>query len=408
MKTMDRIKGISKDLVYSVFGIAVMNGVTQLALYPYLQHELGAEAWGHVLSLFAIISIMGTTFGTGANYSRMLASAKGRDGNGDYRLFLAYVGALAVVVTFAGMYWMHISSVKMYFGYYLLMMLTVLRYYADVEFRLNIDYKRYCVFYLLIAAGYLLGMAVYPLWKSWILVMILGEASAVLYVKCRGTVLSGAWKKSDYYAQNMQSAMQLTGTQLLANAVFNSDRLLLEAFCGGTAVTVFYVATLIGKVVSLISTPLNGVLIGYLARYKGKIKNRIFMKMALCGILAGMVLTVICTGVSYVFVKLMYYNVFETAKEYLWIANAGQVFYFISGTLMVVLMRFADEKYQLYVNILYVAVFFVLAVPLTVRWGIWGMASAILISNFFRIISIAFVGEKFSMGKELLKEKVNE
>ena len=142
------------------------------------------------------------------------------------------------------------------------------------------DYKRYCVFYLLIALGYLGGMALYPLWKSWILVMLLGEALAVLYVKCRGTVLSSPWKKSDYYVQNMQSAIQLAGTQLLANAVFNSDRLLLEAFCGGAAVTVFYVATLIGKVISLISTPLNGVLIGYLSRYRGRIKKRLFVKLS--------------------------------------------------------------------------------------------------------------------------------
>lgn len=394
MKIVDKIKGISKDLIYSIFGIAAMNGVIQLALYPYLQHELGAEAWGHVLSLLAIISIMGTTFGTGANYSRMLASTKGRDGNGDYMLFLSYVGVLAIAVTCAGMYWMHISSIKMYFGYYLLMLLTILRYYGDVEFRLNIDYKRYCIFYLLIAVGYLAGIAVYPLWQSWLLVMALGEMAAVLYVKCRGNVLSGGWKKSEYYTQNMRSAVQLAGTQLLANIVFNSDRLLLEIFCGGTAVTVFYVATLIGKIVSLVSTPLNGVLIGYLARYKGKLKSRIFIKIGLCGIFAGMGLSVVCTGVSYVFVKLMYPNIFETAKEYLWIANAGQVFYFISGTLMVVLMRFADEKYQLYVNALYVAVFFLLAVPLTMQWGIWGMALAILAGNLFRMLLIVLMGEK--------------
>lgn len=401
MKTIDKIKGISKDLIYSVLGIAAMNGVIQLALYPYLQHELGAEAWGHILSLLAIISIMGTTFGTGANYSRMLASTKGRESNGDYMLFLLYVGVLAAVVTCVGMHWMHISSIKMYLGYYLLMIFTVLRYYADVEFRLKIDYKRYCVLYLLIALGYLGGMALYPLWKSWILVMLLGEALAVLYVKCRGTVLSSPWKKSDYYVQNMQSAIQLAGTQLLANAVFNSDRLLLEAFCGGAAVTVFYVATLIGKVISLISTPLNGVLIGYLSRYRGRIKKRLFVKLSACGILTGMLLTVVCTGASYIFVRLMYRDIFDTVREYLWIANAGQVFYFISGTIMVVLMRFADEKYQLYVNVLYVAVFFILAIPLTKGWSIWGMALAILVSNIFRIISIAFVGEKSGRGREL-------
>lgn len=396
MKALEKVKRISKDLIYSILGIAVMNGVIQLVLYPYLQHKLGAEAWGHILTLLAIVSIMGTTFGTGANYSRMLARANERDSNSDYKRFLLYVCIFAVVVAFVGMYWLQIGSVKTYFGYYFLIVVTILRYYADVEFRLNIDYKRYCFFYLLVALGYLIGIGGYFLFESWIMVMLLGEAAAVLYVKCRGTVLSGAWARSDHYKINMRSMLQLTGTQLLANVVFNSDRLLLQAFCGGAAVTVFYVATLIGKIVSLISTPLNGVLIGYLSRYKGKAKNRIFMKLGLCSIPAGIVLTTLCTCASYVFVKIMYHDVFHMVAEYLWIANAGQVFYFISGTLMVVLMRFVNEKYQLYVNALYVAVFFVLAIPMTMQWEIWGMAAAVLISNVFRIVLIAWFGEKCS------------
>ena len=62
------------------------------------------------------------------------------------------------------------------------------------------------------------------------------------------------------------------GTELIAAVILNADRIILQAVDGGTSVTVFYAATLIGKMVSLISMPLNGVIIGHLSKYNGKDK----------------------------------------------------------------------------------------------------------------------------------------
>lgn len=394
MKKVDKIKGISHDLMYSMLGTAVMNAVIQLVVYPYLQHEIGAEAWGGILSLLAIVSIMGGTFGTGANYSRMLAYTKGRVCNSDYNKFLIYIAGFSVIVSSAGMYWLHIDDIRVYIGYCILMIVTIFRYYADVEFRLKMNYKGYCFFYLLIGIGYLVGIMIYSFFKSWVLTMLLGELAAVLYVKCRGDIFNGTLKKTAYYRSNIQSILQISGTQLLAIVVLNSDRLLLQPICGGTAVTVFYVATLIGKVTALISAPLNGVLIGYLSRYKGTIQKHTFIKLGLLAVLAGSILTVLCTGVSYIFIKMMYSDIFEIVMPYLWIANAGQAFYFISGTLMVILMRVSLEKHQIYLNAVYVLVFFVLAIPLTIQWKLWGMAWALFFGNVFRIMLIVMLGEK--------------
>ncbi|MGN0480065.1 MAG: lipopolysaccharide biosynthesis protein [Lachnospiraceae bacterium] len=393
MRFFDKIKSITGDLMYSMLGLIVMNGVIQLVLYPQLNRYMGEERFGVVLTLISIVAIMGSTFGTGANYSRMVTRKKGTDSNGDYNIFLLIIAGLSVIVSLVGLLWLGEFTPVAFIGFLILMILTVIRYYSDVEFRLNLNYKRFFIYYLLIAAGYVAGVLLYPLTNSWIFAMILGEGAAVAFVIIAGGIFKRPlFAKSEHFGTNMKSIMIMSGTDLIAALVLNSDRILLQAFAGGVAVTVFYAATLIGKMMSLISTPLNGVIIGHLNRYDGGLSYKTFGKICGASILLGAVMNVFCVGVSYVFVKIMYPDIFDMVVPYLWLANAGQIFYFISNTLTVVLMRFTDEKYQLYINVTYLVVFLVLAVPMTYMWKLMGMAVALLIVNTAKILIIALFG----------------
>lgn len=394
MKILEKIKGITGDLIYSVLGLVAMNGVIQLVLYPFFNSSLGSEQFGNVLTMISLVSIMGSTFGTAANYSRMVSHTKGVDSNGDYNVFLLIIAVASVGVSIVGVLWLGEGGIVYFIGYYLLMVVTVMRYYGDVEFRLNVNYKRFLIYYLLISAGYLIGIACFKFTASWILAMLVGEMLAVGYVIITGSIFRKPFlKPSKNFKTNFVSFALLSGTELIATLILNADRIMLQAFAGGTAVTVFYAATLIGKMVSLVSMPLNGVIIGHLARYDGKLKDSTFVKLCGGSILLSLVLNVLCVGVSYVFVGIMYADIFEMVKPYFWLANIGQVFYFVSNTLTVILLRFTDEKYQLYINLIYLAVFAVLAVPMTYVWQLWGMAWALVIVNLIKILVVAIVGK---------------
>ena len=260
--------------MYSMLGLVVMNGVIQLVLYPFLSRQLGADEFGVVLTLISIVSIMGSTFGTAANYSRMVTHMKKQDSNSDYNIFLFGVAVVSVAVSIFGLVWLKKFSVWAEIGYLLLMIFTVLRYYSDVEFRLNLNYKRFFVFYLLISIGYLIGIGTFYILHSWMITMLIGECMAVLYVVFTGSIYKGAvFKRTEHFAANMKSVLILSGTELIAAVILNADRIILQAVDGGTSVTVFYAATLIGKMVSLISMPLNGVIIGHLSKYNGKLTH---------------------------------------------------------------------------------------------------------------------------------------
>ena len=59
--------------------------------------------------------------------------------------------------------------------------------------------------------------------------------------------------------------------------------------------------------------------------------------------------------------------------------------FFATTVLTVVLLRFAKQRYQLYINLIYALAFAVLGIPMTKSGGIWGFSYAILIANVVRL-----------------------
>ena len=98
-KMPKKMRGL-KDLVLSMLGLVAMNGVIQLLLYPSISKALGEDAFGDVLSMLAVVSVLATAIGTGVNYARMVAETKGRSANGEFNLFLLismiYVAGISV------------------------------------------------------------------------------------------------------------------------------------------------------------------------------------------------------------------------------------------------------------------------------------------------------------------------
>ena len=74
-------------------------------------------------------------------------------------------------------------------------MLTVFRYYGDVEYRLNLNYRRYFIYYFLIGIGYLAGFGIYRLTGQWVWIYLIGEAAALALVGVTGNIFHQFFQK---------------------------------------------------------------------------------------------------------------------------------------------------------------------------------------------------------------------
>lgn len=215
--------------------------------------------------------------------------------------------------------------------------------------------------------------------------MLLGEALGLVFVLIRGTTIrTGFLKTSSALRSCMKSTSILLATNLISNLIFNADRLLLKHLIDGTAVTVYYLATLIGKAMSLITTPLNSVIMGYLARYQGKATWKMYRALLLILLALFVCATIGCVAATHIVIRLLYPDNYEMVKPLILIASVSQVIYFLTNVLTVVLLRFSAQRYQLYINLCFGISFVACAVPMTLRGGIDGFSAAFLIANLVR------------------------
>ncbi len=336
---------------------------------------------------------MGAGFGTAVSYSRMVAKKDRTQENGEYNLFLLMVAAVSVLVSFVALFVLKELEAFYYLQILVLMVVTVFRYYADVEFRMNIRFVDYFLFFTSVALGYVIGLLLYPVTGSWVLTILLGELFGIGYTFFRGHIFRRPYTKlSADYKENLKSAWVISLSNLLSALILNSDRILLRLAVGAREVTVFYTASLIGKIVAMLTTPLNGVIISYFTNYKIRITKKLFTGIGLLMVLLSVLGALVCTAVSYIFVKVMYKDVFDEAVNYFFLANLGQILYFISGSLMVIVMSFTKEKLQLVINIIYVTAFAIIVIPATLLMGLDGMATGLVITNFIRLLTTYLLG----------------
>lgn len=387
------VKAFAGDMIYSMLALVALNGVIQLFVNPYLTKQMGAEGFGVILSIQSVVSIMASSFGSGANYSRMVVSAKKQDVKGDYNIFLGIIALLSLVVTLVILVIFGQLNPVMYLSSAVLMIASVLRYYDDVNYKLALNYKGYLGFYLVISAGYITGTLLYPLTHSWGIAIALGEVLATVYVVWHGNIFKKPlWEPSEKIGSTMSSVWALSLAYLLSAFIMNADRILVYMFVGSAEVTVFYTATLVGKIAAMVTSPLNGVIIGHLSKYEGGLSKKMMAGISGALLVAGLAVMGVSVAASYIFVRVMYPEVYEAAKPLFLIANAGQIFYFISESLMVIVLRFTGEKLQIALNITYAVAFFAMAVPGIIFWGLPGLAAAILIINIIRFSGVTLVG----------------
>jgi len=387
MRIPEKALSIFKDTLWSATGLVLMNVVAQFVVYPYWNRTLGSEIYGNIVYLLAIMNIMAISIGSGINYVRMRQSADSDTWNRPYLVLLTFgtLLSLTVLLLLNAIGLLHVDNVE-FALFCALTVVTMWRYYADVEYRLHLDYKGFFVYYLFIGIGYLVGIGLFRLTGLWPLTLLPGELAGLALVACRGTIF-----RRDGHDGIVSPALKLTlllvGSNLLSHLIFNGDRIVLRLFVGGTAVSIYYIASLFGKTMTLISTPLNGVLVGYLAKYDGALTKKLMNKVTVISTVTIALATVACVVASYVVLPLLYPADFEAAEQYLIIASAAQVVYFVGNVLMAsVLLRFSHARNQLIVNVVHGVAFVALCVPLAKVYGIDGFCNILLVVNTMRVV----------------------
>lgn len=391
------------DSIWSLCGLVVMNIAAQILLFPLLRRSLGEAGYGDMQYLMAYVNIVTVSVGCAANFARMTAPEyERRHNNGDYNLFLLAVALLGVPFTFLVCRYGGVTvDTPTWVCYYLLFVAMAFRYYADVMFKITLNYRKYFLYYLAISAGYVLGLFLFYRTGIWPLALLPGEVLGVVFAfLCSREFRWRAFRPSPVFWQVMKGILVLTVSEGISNLIFNADRLILKLLIDASAVTVYYLATLVGKTMSLVATPLNSVLIGYLARYNGRLTRKIMRYLTLGCLVAFVVFTAVCVLGGWVILYLLYPEDLDTVKPYLVIGSLAQVIFFTTNVVTVVLIRFAKKSYQIFVNAAFGLCFFGFGIAATLLYGLWGFAGAMVAASAVRFVLAILLGFHWAKKEE--------
>jgi len=400
MPDLKQNKKIITNTAYTMGGMLLLNGVLQIVVYPLLNRDMGAEQMGAVLYLMGLVSILCPSVGQALNTSRLVVRRTHKVKNGDYNLTILALGipgsVIALLIAGRALPEMGLGMQAVIF---VLLMVTVFRYYGDVEYRLNLNYQDYFIYYLLISVGYLAGFGVYKISSGWFVVFLIGEAAGLTYLAVKGTVFRNFFGKSDSFSVVFKRGFFLTFSYLVTNLTQNIDRLMLKGLIGNLAVTEYYVVSLIGKTLVLLIAPVNTIVISYLTKREENLNRRQFLGLAGIGLVISGVFFGVCQVVTPLFVRVFYPKLYDGVRGLIMVVSLAQILSLLSAFLFILVLTFTDEKWQLGLQIGHLCVMVVLILMVTPRYGIVGFSWAVLVANGVRILAVIVLGVVRAEGK---------
>ena len=384
-------KRIVSNTAYTIGGALLMNGVLQVLVYPLLNRIMGSDQLGELLYLMGLVAILCPSVGQALNTSRLVVRRDYDVSNGDYNILLLLFGGVGTVVALV-VAKTSMTTPLIILWTILLLMTTIFRYYGDVEYRLNLNYQKYFIYYTVLTVGYVAGFGLYLLTKNWFLVFITGETAAIIYLAATGTVFRGFFDRSRWFNKAFQRGGFLVFSYLITNLTLNIDRLVLENLIGHLAVTQYYVTSLIGKTLVLLVAPINTIIISYLTRKQERMNRKQFMMFTGIGIGVSLVFFICAQIGTPIFVKLFYGDLYDSVKEMITVVNLSQILGVLSAYLFIVVLTFTEEKWQLLLQIFHLVVIVALVLLFTESGGIMGFAEAVLIANAIRVAAVILLG----------------
>ncbi|MBO7447265.1 hypothetical protein J6U78_02950 [bacterium] len=383
------VKKFSRDFFYTCGAHAIINAIQHLFVFPWINKVSGPETAGRILACLSIVYIFSTTFGVGITSVRLVQDRKGTGRNGDYLCIMGIGSILLIFVAILAKHFDFDPQVNL-FWFVLLSILNMIRIYGEVDFRENLHFSKYFVYYVLITIGYSIGVFVYKLTGNWTHIFLVGELLAIIMLIFRKMVFLPSLP-SDKFLFLTKAVFLIYLSTIMVQIVTSGDRLIIKYFLDDRTVTVYSSLSLAAKMANMVIFPLGTLLLSYLTAKTIPHTKKWFFKVSaswiglcLCA-LAGTLI------VAPIYVKLFYPNLYEDIAGLNLIVNLGLVMAMIGFLFRTYLIAISNATVVFLFELVFTIVHLSLALLLTYKHGMIGYAWAVIIGRGSRMIFGAFL-----------------
>lgn len=377
-----------QDGILSIGARVIFFLVLKFMIEPWMNIRMGDAGFGHYVVLLGYISIFAYSCGEALNHIRVLNQESDKERAAEYRIIIITEALIAffILLSYNVFYEKESLTGSALFG--LAAVFMMFRLYSECMFRIEINYKRILISSIIMAGGYLVGYFFYTKGAPWYVIIVLGEAAAVLYAAIEGRAFSAKNKVSEYFPRTIKNTVTLTSSYLISYILIYMDRFLVSFLLGEELVSTYYISTFYGKCVALVIPPITAVLLSNISKGIIPLDKKMVNKVVMGSL--GAILFFFLAGipVSRIIIYLLYRPSYQAALSIMDIGNLGQIVYYSCSIVNMMAIRLCNMKLQVKVETVYAVSYLILAFIGAKFYGLVGLAAGTLLANCLRFLML--------------------
>ncbi|MDT2966210.1 lipopolysaccharide biosynthesis protein [Enterococcus casseliflavus] len=378
------------DLTINIISNLILIAFIQIIIFPLLSRKMDAVLFGQIVSIYGFSNVITTFLGNTLNNIRLI-DKDCNERKSDFANISLYINTLSFVLIFilSLIYGKNISLIGIIL-FSIGTLLTNNRLYCTVYYRKELKFSGILILNLMVAFGYLTGLILVQYFLfDWATIFISGELIGLIYLFSSKNNILLELRDINIFENNetlIKKFLSLSSSNVIANTLNYLDRFMILPILGATSMSVFYAASSISKILTMLITPMTNVLLSYIAR-----SNYIYSKKKLLNIIVIIFVLLlpfyfIINFVSNYLVAFLYPTLAEDAYKILPILTVGILLNIISSILNPFLIKFYKMFYQNIIQLIYGIVYLVIAFYLSFNYGLYGFSIAFSCAMLFKLV----------------------
>ncbi|MGK0553067.1 hypothetical protein [Macrococcus capreoli] len=382
------------DYILSILSALIGVAILQILFFPLMSRHLNTHKFGEILLVFAIVNSFSLVFGNTLNNIRLINIKKYNDIEpGSFNIFLLVLTIFNAILMFLTLMFLKIDGFESIINIIWSTILLLKSYYI-VEFRIKINFKKILISTIIYSFGLLVSLLILiNSSTSFYFSFVFAELVSLIYVVANTSLIKEGIKGS--FSKNMiNDYIILFSSNMLNNFINYIDRFAISFIMGKKFIAIFFAATILGKLSTLIIQPISTVVLSY-GVIEETYSKKHFNKMLVTNFLLSIIISTLIYFISVPIIKLLYKTLFTEALPIIFLANLGVVILAVGTIAQSTIMAKGKLLEQFKINSAFLIVFFIVVYPLTLKYKLFGFSIALIVSSISKYISIWFFGKKY-------------
>lgn len=394
-KNINSRKNFFIDIILNVSSAAIVAVLLQFVIYPTIGNRFDQNSFGEILTIMGLVNIIAVMLGNSLNNIRLIVENDYKEKNiiGDFNPLISIASLINIGLIIFMSFFLNIkpTSTILLVG---ISLMTMIRSYLEVAYRLKIDYKMILFHSIFYCIGLIIGALL--LWidfsQLWEILFLIGESFSLVFLILTASLHKEPMKITFRFKSTLIQYSYLALSSLIANILVYLDRLIILPLLGGKAVAIYFAATIIGKMSSFVLQPISGVLLTYFSKSNEAMKVKEFWFINVLVIIFSGIALVGCMILSAFLLKLLYPKIYLDAMNILLIANLAAILTASSSITQSIILRFCATFWQVTIQISYGIIYVSVGLILIKNYGLFGFCVAAIIAIVFKILLMLVVG----------------